>query len=114
MKLSTLLILGFLVGCSGAPDGGPETSTGGGNPSDPDGLYDSPSHQGSGGSCGNASVQIMSLNLPDGDVAVVTVPIPCNLSWIDKGDPPPDRVRKRVVDPPPNKIIIRQKEKFTR
>lgn len=108
MKLSTLIILGFLVGCSGAPDSSQETtSTDDTSPSDPGGYE----HPGGGGpgACGNAFQQV-KVKLPDGSTSFITIPIPCNPNWRDTGDPPPDREKQQIVDPPPDEIIIREQE----
>lgn len=108
MRLTTFLILGLLVGCSGAPDTDSSESSGGGTPTQPDlPTWPDGEGSGSGGPCGNA-VQVVKLSTPDGGVVVTVVPIPCNPYWRDTGDPPPDRQREQVVDPNPWEINPRQ------
>lgn len=110
MKLSTLLILAFLVGCSGAPDTGSDEGSGGGTgQADQGGYYGDRTSGGGPGACGNA-FQTLKMNLPDGGVVVIVVPIPCNPYWHDTGDPPPDREKQKIVDPPPDEIIVREQE----
>ena len=113
MRFSTLFIMGFLVGCSGAPDTADETDSGyGGAAPEPPGYYD-PDHNSGPGACGNA-VEFMQFSLPDGGVVVIEVPIPCNPYWRDTGDPPPDRERESIVDPPPDELNVRPMEKYER
>lgn len=113
MRFTSLFILGFLVGCSGAPDTGGDS--GGGlpaSPDDPPAWSDTPG-SGSGGPCSNAQ-EVQQLKLPDGGVVVIVVPIPCDPYWRDTGDPPPDREREQVVDPPPAELNVRPMEKYER
>lgn len=113
MRFTSLFILGFLVGCSGAPDSG-DVGSGGGlpaSPDDPPSWNDTPG-SGSGGPCGNA-VQVIKLEVPDGGEIVTVVPIPCNPYWHDTGDPPLDREREPIVDPGPG-VVVRPESKFSR
>lgn len=106
MRFSSLFILAFLVGCSGAPDTDSTGSGGGtGSGGEAPGWSDTPG-SGSGGPCANAT-QVVKAPGPDGGTILIVVPIPCNPYWRDTGDPPPDRQREQVVDPGPDDRIIR-------
>lgn len=103
MRFTPFIILGLLVGCSGAPDSGRGTG-GGGEPDTGGDSYDyiRPSDNGGGYGCGNATEVIRSIG-PDGQVIMIEVPIPCDPFYFDKGDPPPDDDEaideENVVDP---------------
>jgi hypothetical protein len=95
------IVLGLLVGCSGTPNVGSETGSAGGTPAQPDlGNYEGDQTSGGGGPCSNAFQRV------DVDGGFITIPIPCNPFWRDTGDPPPDRLRKTLVDPNPEGVII--------
>jgi hypothetical protein len=109
MRFSTLFILGFLVGCSGAPDSDTGTLGAGGSDTsnEPPGWYDDgPSGP---GACGNA-YDVIELQAPDGTVHQVTIPIPCDSFYIDKGDPPPDDFFEEEGEergnPAPNQVLL--------
>lgn len=107
MRFATFCIVGFLVGCSGAADSD-SGSSGGGEPVDdeaPPGWYDDGPN--GPGACGNA-YDVVEIVGPDGTVHQVTVPIPCNPFWIDRGDPPPDEVtspEETYGNPPPDRVL---------
>ncbi len=94
MRFTALVILGFLVGCVGAPEEEPETDSI---------VHDAPDGErsdwyeedrGPSTGCGSA-VEIVSVDGPNGEIYSVEVPIPCDPYYFDKGDPPPD---EEVID----------------
>ncbi len=94
MRFSTLVILAFLVGCSGAPTTQTSATEGWTTPA-PGSPSGDPSGDNSGGPCDNAFETLVI------DGGTVLVPIPCNTGWIDPSDPPPDIIKQRIVDPAP-------------
>lgn len=90
MRFTALVIVGFLVGCVGAPIEESETDPVVHNA--PDEPYDwREEDRGPSTGCGSA-VEIVSVDGPNGEVYSVEVPIPCDPHYIDKGDPPPSEV----------------------
>lgn len=110
MRLATLLILGFLAGCSGAAvsDSG---SYGGDEPVEREEVPPSWYDDGSSGQdmCGHA-YDVVEIMGPDGTTYQVAVPIPCNLVWIDRGDPPPDEAlnQEETYSNPPFDWVLPQ------
>lgn len=109
MRFPALIVLGFLVGCVGAPETAPSA--------DPEvqpgpGLYVDPTPTLGPPGCGAARQPVMG---PGG--SVIWVPIPCNPFYMDMGDPPPDDVLPvEEVDPGPDGIEapVEQEQPFAR
>lgn len=115
MRLTTLIILGTLVGCSGAPNTGRE----GDDPADP--PSDAPyfDHAPARGPLGCAELtQLIIMDMPDGSTAYRQTTLPCVPFYRDTGDPPPDEgdKRKQLTGPDPDKKMVGdityQKESF--
>lgn len=97
MRFPTLIVLGFLVGCVGAPETAPVTDL---EVQHDPGWYTDPSPTQGPPGCGAAK---QGLKGPGG--TIVWVPIPCNPFYMDKGDPPPDDVLPvEAGDPGPDGI----------
>lgn len=87
MKLLALAVWGFFVGCSGDTDGILEQVAGDVNHQG--GELNMPDHRsGNGGPCSNA-FEVVDVQGVNGQSMEVIVPIPCDPSYLDKGDPPP-------------------------
>jgi hypothetical protein len=92
MKVTTLVLLGFLVGCSGAPVTDAESSAGG----SPPGPEYSLGGGGSGGYNPCGRTYKLTFPLPDGGQVTKEVPVYCTIWEGDFGDPPPDELGQRV------------------
>jgi len=100
MKAFIVMLVCFLVGCSGDPT--QAESSAGGSPPAPE--Y---SLGGGGGGDGNPCGRTYKLTfpLPDGGYVTKYVPVYCTIWDGDRGDPPPDVKRKWLIDPNPVDIV---------
>ena len=93
MRFTPFIIVGFLVGCVGAPV--PDTTEQDDQEPGQAYSYARPATKGPFG-CGT-----MTQVIGGGDFAV-TVPVPCDPFYLDRGDPPPDDIGDDVIDPEPD------------
>lgn len=99
MRFLSIVVLGLLVGCSGAPESiAVDTQTAVSPGIDPGGEI--PKRTEPSTMCG--MVQVIRTFTDAGEVDTFFT-LPCNPSWQDPSDPAPDH--KNIVDPAPEKFV---------
>lgn len=91
MKVSSLAVLGLLVGCSGAPDGRHGGYLQPANGEGQAGYYDN-GHESYSTVVGDSCVDTVELEVefkgPNGETSTRIVPVECDVWWLDTGDDP--------------------------